>query len=124
MTRKEQLEAVLNELVDSMGGEVVAAVLATPEGKLITSVTGRTSVKGNRFAAMGATILATAKKMGKLVEAGAAQEATVKLEGELFYIKQAGPKAILVVVVREGAFIGLLEIEMERAAERVEEVLG
>jgi len=123
-TKTEQLEEVLSEFIDAIGMDIIAVVIATKGGDVISAqmVSGQLSAK--QFAALGAMIIGTAQKLSKYIGGEKVEDATVKYEGENILVRPAGKKAILVVVVKSGAYMGLVDLEVKSAVEKIEEILG
>jgi predicted regulator of Ras-like GTPase activity (Roadblock/LC7/MglB family) len=52
------------------------------------------------------------------------EDASVKYKSENIMVRPVGDKAIFVAVVRNGALIGLVDLELKDVVEKVREILG
>jgi len=77
-----------------------------------------------KLAAMAAAVVGTSDRLSSLVEAGDFQDVLVRCEKENILARRTGRRAILVTVVKKDANIGLLNIEIEDASDRIVSVLG
>jgi len=123
-SKKEKLEAILSDLADSLGSDLFGALIATPDGQVVVSTVLKSSLNEQKLAAMAAAVVGTSERLAKLVEAGDFHDALVRCSNENILSKKAGRRAILVCVVKSDANIGLLNIEVEDAIERIISVLG
>ncbi|GAB6075958.1 roadblock/LC7 domain-containing protein [Desulfurobacterium crinifex] len=123
-SKKERLEQVLSDLSDSLGSDLLGTLIATPDGQVVVSIMLKGSLNAQKLAAMAAAVVGTSDKLSKLVEAGEFQDVLVRCENENILARKTGKRAILVCVVKKDANIGLLNIEIEDASERVISILG
>lgn len=116
----EMVDKVLSELKRSGGVEACAAV--SRDGLLI-----RSSLEKERFAesfaAMSATMLGAAETASTELGKGVPNRVIVEsATGRLIAIG-AGPKALLVVIVSPDAGLGLILLELDKAAKKLKELL-
>ena len=123
-SKKEMLEEVLSELADSLGSDLLGALIATPDGQVVVSLITKGDLNAQKLAAMAAAVVGTSDKLSKLMDAGAFQDVLVRCEKENILARRTGRRAILVTVVKKDANIGLLNIEIEDATERIVSILG
>jgi len=123
-SKKEMLEEVLSELADSLGSDLLGALIATPDGQVVVSLITKGDLSAPKLAAMAAAVVGTSDKLSKLMDAGAFQDVLVRCEKENILARRTGRRAILVTVVKKDANIGLLNIEIEDATERIVSILG
>jgi predicted regulator of Ras-like GTPase activity (Roadblock/LC7/MglB family) len=123
-SKKEMLEQVLSDLSDSLGSDLLGALIATPDGQVVVSLLMKGDLNAQKLAAMAAAVVGTSDRLSKLVEAGDFQDVLVRCERENIMARRTGRRAILVTVVKKDANIGLLNIEIEDAASRIISVLG
>jgi predicted regulator of Ras-like GTPase activity (Roadblock/LC7/MglB family) len=123
-SKKEQLERILADLIDSLGSDIFGALIATPDGQVVVSTVLKNYLNDQKLAAMATAVVGTSEKLAKLIEAGNFHDALVRCGKENILSKKAGRRAILVCVVKSNANLGLLNIEVEDAIERITSVLG
>jgi predicted regulator of Ras-like GTPase activity (Roadblock/LC7/MglB family) len=112
---------VLNAVIRDSGAE--GAVLVSPDGLAIASVLPP-NVDEDRVAAMGAAILSLGERVASELEKGELEQLYVK--GTKGYMIFTGIKdlAVLGVLAPADAKLGLLLMEIKRAAKQIEELLG
>jgi predicted regulator of Ras-like GTPase activity (Roadblock/LC7/MglB family) len=114
------IDKLVSDLKKSGGVEACAAV--SRDGLLIKSSLQKEQF-AESFAAMSATMLGAAEtastELGKGVPNRVIVEST---EGRLIAVG-AGPKALLVVIVNSGAGLGLILLELDKAAKKLKELL-
>ncbi len=112
---------VLNIVIRDAGAE--GAVLVSPDGLAIASVLPA-NVDEDRVAAMGAAILSLGERVATELEKGELEQLYVK--GTKGYMIFTGIKdmAVLGVLAPADAKLGLLLMEIKRAAKQIEELLG
>ena len=123
VSKKERLEGVLESLADSLGSDLLGALVATYDGQVIVSLPLKSSLDAQRLAAMAAAIVGTSDRLSKIVETGSLEDIFVRCDDEDLLARKAGKRAILVCVVRKGANIGLLNIEIEEITSSIREIL-
>ena len=123
-SKKEMLEEVLSDLADSLGSDLLGALIATPDGQVVVSLISKGNLNAQKLAAMAAAVVGTSDKLSKLMDAGAFQDVLVRCEKENIMARRTGKRAILVTVVKKDANIGLLNIEIEDATDRIVSILG
>lgn len=116
----ELMDKLIADLKKSGGVESCAAV--SRDGLLIRSSMQREQF-AESFAAMSATMLGAAEtastELGKGVPNRVIVEST---QGRLIAVG-AGPKALLVVIVSPEAGLGLILLELDKAAKKLKELL-
>jgi predicted regulator of Ras-like GTPase activity (Roadblock/LC7/MglB family) len=116
-TRGDTLEGVLNELQGSIP-EIEACAIVSVEGLPIVSALP-TDVDEAKVAAMTAAMLTLGEKAAIELGKGNLEQVNIKgIEGWLLVI-QAGMNACLTVSTTAGAKLGMVFLEMKRAAEKV-----
>ncbi len=119
-TTAERLEKVLTDLKRTRA--VQSSAIVSREGLLMASnISG--GVSAETFAAMSAAMLGAAESTTSELKMAAPEEVTIKLkEAELITIS-AGPEALLTVVTNPGSKLGLLLVEMKKAAGKIRKLL-
>ena len=118
-TTKEMLEKVLVDLRI----EVEASAIISRDGLLMASDFAHRSYDAETFAAMSATMLGAAETATAELEKGIPDRIVVESkEGKLIAVG-AGLKALLVVMTPPEAVLGLILVEMEKAADKIKGLL-
>jgi predicted regulator of Ras-like GTPase activity (Roadblock/LC7/MglB family) len=116
-SRGDTLEGVLNELQGSIP-EIEACAIVSVEGLPIVSALP-TDVDEAKVAAMTAAMLTLGEKAAIELGKGNLEQVNIKgIEGWLLVI-QAGMNACLTVSTTASAKLGMVFLEMKRAAEKV-----
>lgn len=116
----EMVDKVLFELKKSGGVEACAVV--SRDGLLIRSSMQKEQF-AESFAAMSATMLGAAETASTELGKGVPNRVIVEsATGRLIAIG-AGPKALLVVIVSPDAGLGLILLELDKAAKNLKELL-
>lgn len=121
MITKEELEDALKEVKERAGLDEVA--LVTRDGLLIASSTSQQGFHEEVFAAMSATMLASAETAMEEMQKGVPRRVVVESEMAKLVAVGAGEKALLVGVAPARVGLGLVIVEIERAARRLGELL-
>ncbi|MHA2377677.1 MAG: roadblock/LC7 domain-containing protein [Candidatus Thorarchaeota archaeon] len=120
-SRGDTLEGVLNELQGSIP-EVEACAIVSVEGLPIVSALP-TDVDEAKVAAMTAAMLTLGEKAAIELGKGNLEQVNIKgIDGWLLVI-QAGMNACLTVSTTASAKLGMVFLEMKRAAEKVSQMI-
>lgn len=120
MTITETLNKILSDLMKT--GEIESSVIASRDGLLMASCMRRGDEE--TFAAMSATMLGAAETASTELEKGVPDRVIVESnDGKLIAIG-AGPKALVVVLTPPDAGLGLLLVELGKAAEKIKKILN
>ncbi len=125
MTEKDltsTLQDLLRTLQASTPGVVGAGVISA-DGFAIASELPQ-SVEERRVAAMAAAMLALGEQTTVEFEHGKLNRVFVEGANGTTIIMSAGPEAVLSVVARKDAKLGLVFLQMERAAEAVRKAMA
>lgn len=125
MTEKDltsTLQDLLRNLQTSTPGVLGAGVISA-DGFAIASELPH-SVEENRVAAMAAAMLALGEQTTVEFEHGGLRRVFVEGETGTTIIMSAGPDAVLSAVARKDAKLGLVFLQMERAAEVVRHAMA
>lgn len=116
------LERLLRGLQTSTPGVLGAGVISA-DGFAIASALPQ-SVEERRVAAMAAAMLALGEQTTIEFEHGGLERVFVEGDTGTTIIMRAGPEAVLSVVTRKDAKLGLVFLQMERVAEAVRQAMG
>ncbi|HDJ26410.1 MAG TPA: hypothetical protein ENF34_03755 [Candidatus Bathyarchaeota archaeon] len=122
MSISEQIADKLRAL-EARIPDVEAGLVVTPEGLTIASALPPDADE-ERIAAMCAAAHSTAERICRELGKGEAQMSLVRGEGGYILVTSAGPSAILMIMTRPEAKLGLLFLEMRRLAKEIEELVG
>ena len=115
-TTKEMLEKVLHDLKST--GDVEASAVVSRDGLLMASDIPQ-NIHGETFAAMSATMLGAAETAIGELKKGGVNRVIVESKQAKILASGSGKKALLVIMTRPEAGLGLILIEMEKACEKI-----
>lgn len=116
-TTKEVLDKILYEL-EGGDSEIDGCAVVARNGLLIASRGG-----SELLAAMAATMVGTGRKACDELRKGSLERVILESKDGKIVASDAGPKALLVVIASKEVNLGLLLVSMERAGEKIKEVL-
>jgi len=102
--------------------DIEASALVSVDGLAIASALPA-GVEEDRVAAMSAAMLSLGERIASELGRGALDEVYVKGERGYVILTAAGEDAVLTVMARAGAKLGLVFLEMRRAAEELADIL-
>jgi len=120
MTTIEMLENILKD-INTVGGVETSAV-ASRDGLLICSTIPRRQ-HAETFVAMCATMIGAAETATTELGKGIPERIIVESKTGKIIGTGAGPKALLLVMTKPDANLGLILIEMTKASEKVKDIL-
>jgi len=122
MSKIEQLNDALAGLQAS-SSDVEACAVVSEDGLIMASSLPQ-SVEEARVAAMSAAMLSIGSRTAHELRRGGLEQIFVKGDNGFVVIMQAGPHGVLMGLARKEAKLGLLFLDMSRAAERAAGILG
>jgi len=102
--------------------DIEASALVSVDGLAIASALPA-GVEEDRVAAMSAAMLSLGERIASELGRGALDEVYVKGERGYVILTAVGEDAVLTVMARAGAKLGLVFLEMRRAAEELADIL-
>ena len=120
MTTIEMLEKVLKD-INNIGG-VEASAVASRDGLLISSTIPRKQ-HAETFVAMSATMMGAAETATTELGKGIPDRIIVESKNGRIIGTGAGHKALLLVMTKPDAGLGLVLVEMAKAAEQIRQIL-
>lgn len=120
-TRGDTLESVLNELQGSIP-EIEACAIVSVEGLPIVSALPN-DVDEAKVAAMTAAMLTLGEKAAMELGKGALEQVNIKGDNGWLLAIQAGLNACLTVSTTDQAKLGLVFLDMKRAADKIAEMI-
>jgi predicted regulator of Ras-like GTPase activity (Roadblock/LC7/MglB family) len=116
-SRVEELTDLLKDL-ESTTPDIEASAVVSVDGLMIASALPR-DVEEDRVAAMSAAMLSLGERTAKELARGDLSEVYVKGENGYVVLMAAGENAVLTALARKDAKLGLVFLDMKRAAEGV-----
>ena len=122
MSRPEKLNQELSNLQAS-SADVEACAVVSEDGLTIASSLPQ-DFEETRIAAMSAAMLSMGTRTVAELQRGNLEQLFVKGDNGYVIIMQAGPHAVLLAMTRKEAKLGLIFLDMSRAAEAVKDILS
>ena len=116
MTKKEKLMQILKKL--KAGGDIEGAAVITRDGLLIASELS-TNIDGETLAAMTATMTGAAETAIQELKKSSPDRVIVESKNTKLISVGAGEQAILACVINADAKLGLILLEMKKAADNI-----
>jgi predicted regulator of Ras-like GTPase activity (Roadblock/LC7/MglB family) len=120
-SRTQRMVERLRELQMSTT-DIEASAVVSVDGLTIASSLPA-GVEEDRVAAMSAAMLSLGERIAGELGRGALDEVYVKGAGGYVILTAVGEEAVLTVLARAGAKLGLVFLEMRRAAEELADIL-
>lgn len=120
-SRNERMIARLRELQVSSPDVEAAAIISVDGLPIATSLPQ--SVEEDRVAAMSAAMLSLGERIAGELGRGLLDEVYVRGEKGFVILRAVGEDAVLTVLARQQAKLGLLFLDMRRAADEFSEIL-
>jgi predicted regulator of Ras-like GTPase activity (Roadblock/LC7/MglB family) len=122
MSKYDELNIILSKL-QSESNDFEASAIISEDGLIIASILPQ-GLEETQIAAMSATILTMGVKTTGELKKGKLQQLFLKGENGYVVISQCGLHAVLLTLTREAAKLGLVFLNMSRAAEDIAKVLS
>lgn len=115
---------LLNEILSNLKnlGTIEACAIASRDGLLMISDI-QEEVMGDTFAAMSATMLGAAETATMELNKGVPERVIVETKNGKLICMGSGPKALIVVLTEPDAGLGLILVELEKAAAKIKEII-
>jgi predicted regulator of Ras-like GTPase activity (Roadblock/LC7/MglB family) len=118
----EALKRVLKNLVEG-NPDIKEALLVSPDGLVIASIVSP-DTEADIVAAMSAAFLGLAKRAIKTLKCGEFKEVSTDGSEASLRVYSCGEKAVLSVLVRKEANLGLINLEVREAVEKIVQILS
>ncbi|MBI5207425.1 MAG: roadblock/LC7 domain-containing protein [Candidatus Firestonebacteria bacterium] len=122
MSDKEDLETILKRLEVNVP-EIEAAAVVSMDGLTLASILP-SDIDEDRVAAMAAAMQSLGEKVSEELKKGSLEQLFIRGEKGFTFIIQAGAEGVLTVLARKEAKLGLIFLEIKRAAEEIAKVLS
>ena len=123
MGLREDVGALLNELMERAPGDITGAAVLRPDGLVISSVLPQDADE-KRMAAMGAAIVGTSQRTCDELSRGDLNQLIVEGSVGKVLFSFAGTKGILAALSPAEVNLGLALLEIERTSELIGKALG
>jgi predicted regulator of Ras-like GTPase activity (Roadblock/LC7/MglB family) len=120
-SRGEALKSVLKDL-EAATPDVEGSVVVSADGLTMASALPA-DVDEDRVAAMAAALLALGERSSSELGRGKLEQVFVKGENGYIMLMEAGHDAVLGALCREDAKLGMIFLDMRRAAKEVGEII-
>jgi predicted regulator of Ras-like GTPase activity (Roadblock/LC7/MglB family) len=121
-SRTEQMVARLREM-QIASPDIEASAVVSVDGLIMASALPA-EVEEDRVSAMSAAMLSLGERISMELGRGALEQVYIRGDGGFVVLSAVGDEAVLTVLAREQAKLGLVFLEMRRAAEDLERVVG
>ena len=121
-SRTEQMVARLREM-QIASPDIEASAVVSVDGLIMASALPA-DVEEDRVSAMSAAMLSLGERVSMELGRGALEQVYIRGDGGFVVLSAVGDEAVLTVLAREQAKLGLVFLEMRRAAEDLERVVG
>lgn len=120
-TRTEQMVERLRDLQAS-SPDVEASAVVSVDGLTMASALP-TNVEEDRVSAMSAAMLSLGERIANELNRGSLDQVYIKGEGGFVILRSIGEEAVMTVLARDQATLGLLFLEMRRASEDLAQLI-
>ncbi len=120
-TRTQNLTEVLKEL-EATTPDVEASAVVSTDGLIIASALPQ-DVEEDRVAAMSAAMLSLGERTSQELKRGSLEQVFVKGVSGYILMMGAGQEAVLTVLARQNAKLGLVFLDMKRTAEEISKII-
>jgi len=119
--REEKLTSILNDLNGSSADIEASAVIST-DGLMIASVLP-SSMDEDRVGAMAAAMLSLGDRTAQELARGELEQVLIKGDHGYVMMTHAGPDAVVTVVAKPSAKLGLIFLDVKRATNSIASLL-
>lgn len=120
--RAEQLNQILEKLQAS-SSDIEACAVVSEDGLMIASLLPK-GLEEAQIAAMSAAMMSMGTRTAQELKRGSLQQLFIKGDNGYVISMNAGPNAVLLVLARKEAKLGLIFLELSRGAEETNEALA
>ncbi len=121
-TRTEQMVARLRQM-QAASPDIEASAVVSVDGLIIASALPN-EVEEDRVSAMSAAMLSLGERISSELGRGSLEQVYIKGAEGFVILTSIGSEAVLTALARQNAKIGLIFLEMRRAALDLEQVVG
>lgn len=121
-SRTEMMVARLREM-QAASPEIEASALVSVDGLIIASALP-VEVEEDRVSAMSAAMLSLGERISQELNRGNLEQVYIRGANGYVILSSVGSEAVLTALARENAKLGLIFLEMRRAAQDLERMVG
>jgi uncharacterized protein len=103
--------------------DIEASAVVSVDGLIMASALPA-DVEEDRVSAMSAAMLSLGERISKELGRGALEQVYIRGGGGFVLVTAVGEEAVLTALARENAKLGLVFLEMRRASENLERIVG
>ena len=119
--REEMLKSILNELSGTSADIQASAVIST-EGLVMASILP-SDMDEDRVGAMAAAMLSLGDRTAQELGRGELEQVLIKGNKGYVLMTYAGPETVVSVVTKSSAKLGLIFLDIKRAAESISRIM-
>lgn len=119
--RSEMINSILSDLNGSSTDIEASAVLST-DGLMIASLL-QAGMDEDRVGAMSAALLSLGDRTAAELNRGALEQVLIKGDNGYILMTHAGTEAVLTVLAKKNARLGLIFLDVRRAADSIVKIL-
>ena len=119
--RADMLTSVLTDL-NGTSADIEASGIISTDGLMIASVLPQ-GMDEDRVGAMSAAMLSLGDRTAQELERGTLEQVLIKGESGYVLMSYAGDEAVLTVMAKPNAKLGLIFLDVKRAAENIQKLL-
>ena len=121
-SRTEMMVSRLREM-QAASPDIEASAVVSVDGLIMASALPA-EVEEDRVSAMSAAMLSLGERIAKELGRGNLDQVYIRGKSGYVILSSVGEEAVLTALAREGAKLGLIFLEMRRAAESLERMVG
>lgn len=122
LSRSELMVSRLREM-QAASPDIVASAVVSVDGLIMASALPA-EAEEDRVSAMSAAMLSLGERIAGELGRGSLEQVYIRGSGGYVILTSVGQEAVLTALAREGAKLGLIFLEMRRAAEDLARVVG
>jgi len=122
MSRTEQMVNRLRSM-QAASPEIEASAVVSVDGLVMASAMPA-EAEEDRVAAMSAAMLSLGERIAEELGRGGLEQVYIRGDQGYVILTSIGTEAVLTAMAREGAKLGLIFLEMRRAAQDLERIVG
>lgn len=120
--RSAEIQTVLNNL-NSSSQDIEASALISVDGLMMASALSGT-MDEDLVSAMSAALLSLGERAGTELARGSLEQLLIQGESGYIVMSSAGAEAVLTILAKPKAKLGLVFLDMKRAAKKLTELLA
>jgi uncharacterized protein len=121
-SRKDLMVDRLREM-QAASPEIEASAVVSVDGLIMASALPA-EVEEDRVSAMSAAMLSLGERIASELGRGALEQVYIRGDSGYVLVTAVGQEAVLTALAREGAKLGLIFLEMRRAADHLARIVG